>query len=253
MLKKLLKHDLISLGKELFPLYFITLLLSIFTRITTLLGYKFEIFQILAYFISLFALLAIIALVFITFSICVKRFYNHIFKAEGYLTNILPVTKKSIINSKIISTSIHLVLSFATVIISLVIIYYDQELISGIAEFVKLFKSFLVPISILIALSLLNYYLLFLAAYSSGQKIKGNKIRNAVLSGIIIYIINQIISFASICLLLLVKPNLITDVENNLPDSIRFILWFAVILSIVIMFIYYKIINYSLHKQMDIE
>ena len=253
MLNKVLKHDFKTLGKRLLPLYLLTIALSVFAKVVALLGEKIELIEILSGFAMAFCVLAIVSLMFVTFVICIRRFYTHLFKAEGYLTNSLPVTRNTLVLSKVVSSVVFYLLSIVTIILSVSILWWDLELFEMIFIIIREGFDFVLPVIVLLIVVYLSYYLMILAAYSLGQTRKGNKISNAVIAGILIYFVNQIIFLILMGIFTLVKPNFIELFENPSTGAIKTILWMSVGMSAMVLVVYYLIIIGSLNKKMDIE
>ena len=111
MLTKLLKYDFKSLSKVLLPVYGISLLLALLTRIANILADKFSVFSVPSGFISAIFVIILIAVPIVTFIFTILKFYQNLVKDEGYLMHTIPVSKHSLILSKAISSTIYLVIS----------------------------------------------------------------------------------------------------------------------------------------------
>lgn len=253
MLGKLLKYDLKDIAKTIIPLMLITLGLSILTRILLLLGNNFEVFNVLAYFTSLFSLVCAVAVPFTTFIVCIKRYYKNLFKAEGYLTHVLPVKRSDLINSKFISTIIFFILAVIIFILSVIIIYYDQKLIASLNTIVEQLKTMLLPVILAVLIVYFSYYILIVTAYAIGQKNNEGKIKKSVIAGICLYFFNQLIALAGIGIIYILNKDFYFSLINNDIAVIKQVLWFAIILNLIIIAIYYFITQKSLNNKMDIE
>jgi len=253
MLGKLLKHEFIALGKKLLPVYMIILGLSLFTRLGMFAGEKIAILGITSTFAGALCVIAVIALPFVAFIFSIRRFYIHLFKAEGYLTNSLPVSRRNLVHSKIIVAIVYFLLGCVVMMGSLTIMYYDQELVAGIKSIFEATKDYSIPIIATLIISYISTYLFIIAAYCIGQTKNGNKITNAVIAGLIIYAINQAISFVMLLGIGFFENDIFNQLENNVPEAIKYILWFSVGLSVLITVLYYITTIISLNKKMDIE
>ena len=101
MLGKVLKYDLKRLGQSLTPLYIITLILSVVVLGGSYLTDINQLFTIAYGTVLLFFIVLLMAVGIGTFFLSIQKFYQNLLKDEGYLTNTLPVTKNTLILSKI--------------------------------------------------------------------------------------------------------------------------------------------------------
>lgn len=126
MFYKLLKNDLKRNMRWLWILFVATILVACVTRGCKELGENIVLFKILGiFFDSVFYALAVNLILqpflrnFLNFS---KSFYSD----EAYLTHTLPVNKNQLINSKFLTSIIEISLGFATLVISLFIMFYSS-------------------------------------------------------------------------------------------------------------------------------
>ena len=87
MLKKLLKYDIKSYANTLLPIFGLTLLLAVFSRIFMLLKDLAPVFRVPMGLVMGLAMLLTSAVPFITFVIGIDRFNKQMTKDEGYLTH----------------------------------------------------------------------------------------------------------------------------------------------------------------------
>ena len=78
MLTKLLKYDFKSLSKVLLPVYGISLLLALLTRIANVLADKFSVFSVPSGFISAIFVIILIAIPIVTFIFTILKFYQNL-------------------------------------------------------------------------------------------------------------------------------------------------------------------------------
>ena len=253
MLGKLLKHEFIALGKKIIPICAIILGLSLFTKFGMLIGEKIAFLGIISVLAGTLCLLAVIALPLVAFIFSIRRFYVHLFKAEGYLTNSLPVSRNNLVHSKVIVAIAYFLLCCVVMVGAVAIMYYNQELVEGIKAIFEWGKDYIVPIIATILISYVSSYLFIIAAYSVGQTRNGNKITNSIVAGLIIYIINQALSFVMIAVIALFERDIMKQLESNAPSAIKFTLWSSFGLSVLITIVYYIITTVSLNKKMDID
>ena len=106
MLGKVLKYDLKRLGQSLTPLYIFTLILSVVVLGGSYLTDINQLFTIAYGTVFIFFIVLLMAVGIGTFFLSIQKFYQNLLKDEGYLTNTLPVTKNTLILSKILSSCI---------------------------------------------------------------------------------------------------------------------------------------------------
>ena len=128
MLSKLLKKDLKKNMRWMWILFVSTIAVACVTRGFKELGENIMFFKILGiFFDSVFYALAINVIIqpflrnFLNFT---KSFYGD----ESYLTHTLPATKNQLITSKFITAIVEIVLGFASLVISLLIMFYSPTM-----------------------------------------------------------------------------------------------------------------------------
>ena len=138
MLSKLLKNDLKKNMKWMWVLFVATIAVAGITRGCKELGQDLLFFKILAiFFESVFYALAVNVILqpflrnFLNFT---KSFYGD----ESYLTHTLPVTKNQLINSKFLTTLIEIVLGFATLVISIIVMYISPTMFTTLKMLISM-------------------------------------------------------------------------------------------------------------------
>lgn len=101
MLGKLIKYDLISVSKILFPLHLALLVVTVLGRLSMALNLPQNAPLIVSLMLMLY-IFGIIAIGIITLVVLVMRFYKNLFTSEGYLMHTLPVKASQHLNSKLI-------------------------------------------------------------------------------------------------------------------------------------------------------
>lgn len=101
MLRKLFKYDFIACGRQLAPLYALTIILAIVLRISL----ATDIFVGLS--LTAFSIICT-AVAVLTLIILVQRFSKNVLGDEGYLTMTLPVKTSSIIWAKLLNALVYI-------------------------------------------------------------------------------------------------------------------------------------------------
>ncbi len=260
MLKKLLKYDIKSYANTLLPIFGLTLLLAVFSRIFMLLKDLAPVFRVPMGLVMGLAMLLTSAVPFITFVIGIDRFNKQMTKDEGYLTHTLPVKKHTIISSKLLT---QILFQIASVIVSLcsacIIVNVKlvdlKEAIKLIIEMITQYSA-LTPILVLLII-LFGYIVMTLLIYTAisfGQRHATNKSKFAILYGIIIYIIQQIIT-SVIYAPLLMDDKITRELEKTLPSAT--VLNISLLISLSALLItsvaYYYLTTRNLEKKLNLE
>ena len=128
MLNKLLKKDLGRNLRWMWILFVATIAAAVLDRGCKELGEYVGFFKILAiFFDSIFYALAI-NVILQPFLRNFLNFTKSLYGDESYLTHTLPVTKRQIINAKYITAVTEIVLGFACLVVSLLIMFYTPTL-----------------------------------------------------------------------------------------------------------------------------
>lgn len=260
MLKKLLKYDLKSMWNTLFPIYGITLLLAVLSRIFVILSNTSSVFKTPMTLVAGLAILMSFAVLFITFAIAIDKFNKQITKDEGYLTHTLPVKKQTIIASKLITQILFQIISVIISIGSMCIIADIR--ISKIKEFIEtlmnLFVEYKVLTPTLLLLIMLAGYivvtLLIYTAISFGQRHSTNKSKFAVLYGVILYIIEQVIT-SIIFIPLITNDTFVKELDKTFPKAsvLNMSLTISLITLLITAGVYYFLTTRNFEKKLNLE
>jgi len=157
MLKKLLKYDLQNVYKVLIVFYFLSLFFSILTRIFLSIENSF-IMDIIGKICSGTTIAMIFNILINNLMRLWVRFKNNFYCDESYLTHTLPIEKKILYLSKILTSIITLFSSTLVICLSLFIAYYSKENI-------ELIKNFLLPLAQVYDSTVVTIVLSFIFVY----------------------------------------------------------------------------------------
>ncbi|MDR1629319.1 MAG: hypothetical protein LBS36_03775 [Oscillospiraceae bacterium] len=253
MIGKVLKYDIRSIGKTLLPVYGVTVLLCAFTRLMVFLETYSSVFGMFGMLTNVFSLIAVAGSVALTLFICVRRFYVHLFKEQGYLTNMLPVKLETLVFSKFAVSLLFSVGAAALAIGSLALMYASLELTPNITEFVNVVKSVFPIFFVLIILSLYLYQSGAYAAYSIGQRSGRNKIGSAFAAYLLLYFVYQIMNLIVLLVVYFAWRDLWTLLEQNDMHAVKNLLYVAAIPTVIANIGCYFVSVRFLKKQMDLE
>ncbi len=254
MLKKLLKYDLKWCYRPLIIFYILSLFFSIVIRIVEQFNTSF-IFLILDKICSAIFIILLVS-IFINNVIRIwGRCINNIYKDESYLTHTLPVEKKTIFLSKVLTIIITMFTSFLVIIISLAIACLTKE--TGIFLKNSLESmSVLLEISVwkLLTIMIITVFLEVLFMVLSGilgivigYKSNNLKIIKSIISGFLLYIIPSVIIIIVMYIVGLFNKDimqLFNSVNNLNSIAIK-----SVFIGGCLMYVIYNIIYYIAGKK----
>ncbi|MDD3340614.1 MAG: hypothetical protein PHN72_00210 [Bacilli bacterium] len=259
MLGKLLKYDGRDLAKKLVPFYGILLLVSVLTRGMTELAKKVELFDTIAGFLLVIAILGMIGALFYTFFASILRFHKAVMKDEGYLIHTLPIKKSSFVISKVLTSTIFMVISVLVVIGAVLIIVPDYSIFTTaynaiVKEAGPIFNEFLLYILGMSFLGYISGLLFFYCALSLGQTRSDKKMTYSFVYGIILYIAAQIFSSLTLLAAAGIDP-IYTNGKTSLSDSGQMLAIFGLSFAITIVYIVvsYFITTITLEKKLNLE
>lgn len=211
--------------------------------------------------------LLLIGTVLGTFVLSVRHFYINLLKDEGYLTNTLPVTKTSLVSSKVIVSMVYGVISILVAMLATGIGFAHYfNLIDVLNEFyssgmIDMMMGMRAPGSVIyflfiMALSYLSQLLFFFFALVLGQRQNGNRILYSFVYGAVLYCIQQALSFLLIGVLMLIYPNILDAFnQTNLPptDMLQALYAMTTVTSLLIIAAYWYGTTYTLDKKLNLE
>jgi len=258
MLRKLLKYELKSIYKFLIIFYSLALFFGILTRIFLSIENSF-IMEIIGQICSG-------ATISMMFSILINnlmrswvRFKQNLYGDEAYLTHTLPIEKKTLYLSKILTSLITLFTSVLVIGLTIFIAYYSKEFIETIknmllplanilnSTIVKILISFLLVFFLEIACMLQSGY----TGIIIGHKMNNAKVGFSVLFGFITYIIIQLLTVFIIFIMSLFNKdimNLFITNEIINVEMIKLLIYVAIIIYTFNLIIGY-IINIKIFKK----
>lgn len=259
MLKKLLKYDYKTLTQTMLPVYGISLILSVISNIFIRINKITPIFRIPSGFITGLSILVCLGTVFLTFIVGIMNFYKQTVKDEGYLLHTLPVSKNSIIISKLTSLITMEVLSLIVAIITfLITINIDPikviDAIKMIIEKIGDYKLSTLLLIIAMFIGQITNTLLMFTSISFGQKHSTNKLLYSIIYGVVIYNITQIIT-AIVYSPILFNPKIIEALNETIPEVqiLNMMLLMTMGISLVIGTVYYILTKKNLENKLNLE
>jgi hypothetical protein len=263
MLNKLLKYDLKWIYKVVVVFYILALVFSVFTRLFTSIDNSI-LFNIVGHICSGFAIGMMISSLINAMMRLWVRFIRNIYKDESYLTHTLPVSKKTIYLSKVLTGIICI---FTTVIVSIVclfICFYSKGNMQILKSFLELAAStydttvihLLLIISLVLFLEILFILLIGYTGIIIGHKRNKNKMMHTLIVSFIMYIATQGITLLIIYIFGLFNSDVMnvintTDIVNI--NAIKTIMYLGIIIYVIYNIIYYYIGKHLLEKGVNVD
>ena len=258
MLKKLLKYEFKFIFKVIIIFYLLGLFFALLTRLFLSIDSSLMM-NIIGKICSGVTISMIFNIIINNIMRMWYRFKANVYGDESYLTHTLPIDKKTIYTSKILSSIISLFISFIVITLILFIAYYSKENI-------EIIKNMILPLVDMLDLSMLKMllsiiFILFLEiicllqiGYTGiilGHKMDNNKTAFSVLYGFITYIGSQSLVLLSMLVYALFNKDMLSLFTSNEITNIgllKNIVVFSIIIYTIIIIINY-IINIIIFKK----
>lgn len=249
MLKNLLKYDLKWIYKVIVVFYILALFFSILGRLLISIPNSL----ILNVFgkISLgFAVGMMISSLINCLMRSWARFIRNIYKDESYLTHTLPISKKTIYLSKVLSSIICTFTTVIVIVISLFICYYSDANIELLKESLEIAAT--VYNTTVLKLLLIIFFMLFveivfiiLIGYVGiiiGHKSNQHKIIKSITIAFALYLGTQLLTLAIIYVVGLFNSNIMNLINTTYItniDAIKWLMYLATLIYLVYTIFYY--------------
>ena len=263
MLNKLLKYDLKYMIKNMSIFYILAIFFAIVTRLLSLPEHSVMI-KILTN-ISSGCVIAMIANIIINVMMrSWVRFRDSIYKDESYLTHTLPVEKKTIYLSKVITAIFSSFTSIVLAIVCLFISYYSQSNMEILKTFLKVAADsynttifgLIAIVSIVIFLEMLFIILIGYCGIIIGHKFNNGKMIKSTIIGIVLYLLTSSLTLGIVYIIGLFNEGVMniintTDIVNI--DSIKNVMYAGVIIYLIYNIVYYLIGKIELEKGVNVD
>lgn len=192
------------------------------------------------------------------------RFTRNIYKDESYLTHTLPIEKKKIFASKVITGIIAVFTSMITIIICLFICYYSEanmEVLKGILELAATtynttVLNLLLLVSIVIFLEIVYVLLTGYVGIILGHKSNKNKMARSIVIGFVLYFIFQTLTLGLIAVYGLFNSevmNLINTTDIINVEAIKSVMYAGIGIYVLYSIILYWLGQRYLKKGVNVE
>ena len=139
MLGKLMKYELRATGRTMLPLFLLTLLLSVFTRMSTAVVQHTHtnITESLNMLLIFAFVLALVGTAVFSVVLMVVRFRNNLMTDEGYLMFTLPVSVHQLLWAKLLVSMLWFVAVFCVDALAILLAIYEDGMLAGLPEFIR--------------------------------------------------------------------------------------------------------------------
>lgn len=194
------------------------------------------------------------------------RLVNNQYKDESYLTNTLPIDRRTHLLSKTISTVASMAISFIALLIGLIIMYYNKNTLQTIKDALGLLSEtldssvVLLIVVVLLVIFLETVFLVFAGFFGIvyGYTYNQKKMIKSLMFGIIAYMTATLITL----ILMLIASLFNNDLKGLLFGSstaqldfslLKTLLWCAVGIYLIYSSVLYAITNKVLNKGINID
>lgn len=263
MLGKLLKYDLKWVYKVVVVFYILAFVFSAIGRGLSLIENSL-VFSVITQIAFGIAISMMVSSLINCLMRLWARFIRNVYKDEAYLTHTLPVEKKMIYASKVISA---IICVFTTVVVSiacLFICYYSETNMQALKSMLELAAStynttvlkLLLLISFVIFLEIMFIVLIGYVGIILGHKSNQNKMVKTLIISFALYLITQAITLVSIYIFGLFNSNVMnlintTDIVN--VDAIKYVMYAGIGIYIVYIIFYYILGKKQLEKGVNVD
>ena len=248
MIKYLIKYDLKKMLSVVPYFYALSIVFAGLTRLVNVWSDIQLIFIIGQVLQGCSIAMMVNALVNTFISIIVKSFSQGLYGDESYLTHTLPVTKKEILNSKVISSIITVLITVAVCFLSLFIMFYSEEFMLGFKAFIEISISgfdtslevFIIALSLLVFFEILSLLLIGFTAIIKGHFYNDKKIFKSFIWFLILYAISTVANVVITLTVIAITGN----IDNLLATTISAELFKVLIICELIIYFIIPIVYY---------
>ncbi len=192
------------------------------------------------------------------------RFIKNSYKDESYLTHTLPVEKKTIYASKVISALVSIFLTSIAIIVCLFICYYSEANIQAVKAMLELAAStynttvlnLLLLVSIVITLQIIFIVIIGYVGIILGHKSNKGKIIKSIVISFAFYMATQMVSIILIYIFGLFNSNimnLISTTNAINTETIKVLMYGATGLYLVYIGFYYILGKKAFEKGINVD
>lgn len=270
MVKKLLKHELLSYLRILIPVECVVLALAVFTRILQFFESDSVIFDLIMGFGTFLFILSLFAGSVACFWVAITRFYKNLFTGEGYLSFTLPVTPAQHLFVKLGAALVMDVAVFVLALLSVVIATSGDlltELLKA-ADYLldQLFTVvsathmilYVVEVLLLLLIARLYQYMLIYTCICIGQTFRKNRVLGAFGVYFGYTVVTQIFgTILSVIITILestgVLENMSVFIEQHIYGFLHTVFIGSGVLNLLLSAVLFFICHFIMRKKLNLE
>ena len=263
MLGKLLKYDLKWVYKVVIVFYILAFIFSVIGRGLSLIKNSL-VFSVVSQIVFGIAISMIVSSLINCLMRLWARFIKNVYKDESYLTHTLPVEKKTIYASKVISAIICVFTTVVVAILCLFICYYSQANMEALKSMLELAAgtynttvlNLLLLISFVAFLEIMFIVLIGYVGIILGHKSNQNKMVKTLIISFALYLTTQALTLGLIYIFGLFNSNvmnLISTTEIVNVNAIKSIMYAGIGIYVVYILFYYILGEKQLEKGVNVD
>lgn len=283
MLRKLFKHEFKNTARVMLLIYgmfaAITVLGTFVLSYSSLQKEESTVLNFMLAALVVFYILSVFALFIVTYVYMCLHFYKSMYSDQGYLTHTLPVKSSTLFHVKLATSLIWMVCSMVLLILSIFLFIlgashgtvfsseffaeFGQVSLEFERELGISFGSFCLHMCVSMLLSCLCYLLWIFTSASVGQLFSQYKVVASIVTGVVLYFIEQIASliimFATGYISSMTDTSIsLTGVSATVPEStvgnvLEPMLGTTYIWSILLCVVYYIVCRVIIQKHLNLE
>lgn len=273
MLGKLIKQEMKMTSRTILPMYFCFVVATLLLKLSFassegnffFMVHQSNILDLLQLLLIFAYVILLIGIVLLTYATILKRFYSGMFGDEGYLMFTLPVTTRQLLNSKLISSFLWMFVSAPLILGSFFFLFWNtetyQELMYGlslVSEELYILQTSGFSFGLLLAegiilglVEILSSLLSFYLAMTLGHHFCSE---HRLLGSIGFYLAigmaeSSIVSFIQSLFVDFGTMSHITELYTGISSTFLV----SIVLSIILVVVYYIVIHYFLDKKLNLS
>ena len=268
MLGKLMKYELRATSRTMLPLFLLTLLLSVFTRMSTAVVQHTHtnITESLNMLLIFAFVLALVGTAVFSVILMVMRFRNNLMTDEGYLMFTLPVSVHQLLWAKLLVSMLWFVAVFCVDALAILLAIYEDGMLAGLPEFIRsAFENmdryyavngllYMLEFLGVLLVSMVTACLLFYAPISIGNSFATHKTLLSVVFYFVIQTVLQIVTlFGFSASVELVTPLLTPAILDSTIKTAHLLFTSLFVYELVIGAILYVLTWFMLRKKLNLQ
>lgn len=273
MLGKLVKQEMKITSRTILPMYLCFVVATLLLKLSfafsegnfLFIVHESSILNLLQVLLIFAYVILLVGVVLLTYFLVLKRFYSGMFGDEGYLMFTLPVTTRQLLNSKLISSFLWMLICAPLILSSFFLLFWNtstyQELMYGlsfVSDELSILQTsgfsmglILIELIVLGVIDIFSSLLSFYLAMTLGHHFCSE---HRLLGSIGFYLAismaeSSVSSFLQSFFIDITNMSAIAEIYNGLSHTF----FISIVLSIVLVLVYYIVIHHFLDKKLNLS